>query len=1037
MTLTSNTAQRRETIRLAPHSGVQFLTYGFDLKTAPRFAARPFIEHAPPEPPRAAYTPIELRPGWNDLDLDAEPPFKPKGKDRQYEISAQKALDPFLDQWIPAPFFAASPSRDSLGHQMLLQGPTNWCRLLVSLAEPDNPHGYTHDVALAIDTELVERRPNRAYVGPSSADALAEQEFCFAYLFRDVAWFLSDRRPVAGGGEINHQEWVDRWIDEQFVEYKTRQKGRAPRPDEREGPLEHAARYIAFLQFLATALAIPTLKLIDTISDQPTVTPVDVDLVLDIGNSRTCGMLIESFPNQEKVDLGNSYVLRLRDLEAPHKVYAEPFESDIQLAQANFGKEHLSRASTRTRAFFWPSLVRIGPEAARYRESAEGTEGASGMSSPKRYLCSVEPVNQEWRFQPGDYGANRTPPTIDRAARNFLNFRGDVLRQVTEERRFYERLAWLPDFEELEKPAARLTYSRSAFFTFMVAEILYQAFTLVNNPQMRATRGESETPRRLRRMILTLPTAMTVREQRLLRSRAVAGVKLIWDLMGWTEAPPPNLHPPLVHANWDEASCAHFVYLYSEITQKFGGAIEEFMSLVGKPRPFFEPQRPETPARAPQPSIRVASVDIGGGTTDLMITTYFVEENRAIVPVQTFREGFRIAGEDVVREVVQQVVLPAIERHLKACGVASAHELLVNRFGADRANMAQTDKHLRRQFVLKVLKPAALALLEAYEGAEAVWSVSSDSATIAELMRRVSKQPATLNGRVLDYLDRAAQEWGARDFRVADVATPIDFVSIRASVEAVLGDSFDNVAEAVNHFDCDVALLSGRPSRLPATVDLFLNKLAVSPDRLTPLADYPAGNWYPFGGRTRFRIEDPKTTTVVGCMLCALSENQITNFTLYSNRLSMRSTANYLGAIEGDGKIKNANVLFSRRAAGSQSQEPTASINWFAPMPLGSRQLPLERWVVTPMYRIKMTGNATHQDIQKPVTIMLEREDAGELSDYDDRLFSAAEAQSEEIKIADATARNGANVKRSFGLFLDTLGNDDGYWLDTGILNIV
>src|SRR2546430_11333825 len=53
-------------------------------------------------------------------------------------------------------------------------------------------------------------------------------------------------------------------------------------------------------------------------------------------------------------------------------------------------------------AFFWPSLVRVGPEAARFRERVEGTEGTSGMSSPKRYLCDVEPVNQEWRFQPSD-----------------------------------------------------------------------------------------------------------------------------------------------------------------------------------------------------------------------------------------------------------------------------------------------------------------------------------------------------------------------------------------------------------------------------------------------------------------------------------------------------------------------------------------------------------------------------------------------------------------------------------------------------------
>ena len=122
-----------------------------------------------------------------------------------------------------------------------------------------------------------------------------------------------------------------------------------------------------------------------------------------------------------------------------------------------------------------------------------------------------------------------------------MNFRGDVLRQLGDERRFYERLAYTSDKSELEKPAARLTYSRSSFFTLLVAELLVQTLSLINNPQMRGRRGEKDTPRRLRRMIFTLPTAMPVREQRLLRSRALAAVKLVWDLMGWTEAPPPNL----------------------------------------------------------------------------------------------------------------------------------------------------------------------------------------------------------------------------------------------------------------------------------------------------------------------------------------------------------------------------------------------------------------------------------------------------------------------------------------------------------------
>ena len=1030
------TSQSHDTIKIVPYSGVQFLVYEFDLEKTPRFS-RSFIEHKRTEMAADGTVAVELRPGWNDDNIDADPPFPARGTDNQYDISKPRALEAFLNEWVPVPYLAVQPGRDALGRDLFHQGPTNWCRVKVSPVEEGSAPGITHRAVFAFDTDLLERRPQRAYVAPSPVDAIGEQEFALAHLFRDIAWFLSDRRSVSGGEEINQQEWVDRWIDELLMKFKTAQRGgRGVRPDDRQ-PLEHAARYVAFIQLLREVVPLPRVQLIDTLSSEAPVRPVDVDLVLDIGNSRTCGMLIENFPNQEKIDLGNSYILQLRDLQEPHRTYGEPFESDVQLAQANFGNEQLSRFSTRSRAFFWPSLVRVGPEAARCREQSSGTEGTSGMSSPKRYLCDVEPVNQEWRFQPGDYGAGREPPTIDRAARRFMNFRGDVLRQLSDERRFYERLAYTSDKSELEKPAARLSYSRSSFFTLLVAEILVQTLTLVNNPQMRGRRGEKDTPRRLRRMIFTLPTATPVREQRLLRSRAQAGVKLVWDLMGWTESPPPGLLIPEVQAAWDEASCAQFVYLYSEIAQKFGGNITDFFQLAGTPRPFGDPQAKVLPSGPAQPSIRIASIDIGGGTTDLMITTYYVEKNRAIVPSQTFREGFRIAGEDILQETIQQILLPAIGKHLQACGATAAREFLVDRFGADRANMAQQDKHLRRQFVLRVLKPAGLALLSAYESALSPRSASIETRKLQDLVNAGGRDSAPLGERILDYVDSAAAGWGAKDFHLTDVDVPIDFERIRHAVEGTLGEVFDNIAEAIHHFDCDVVLFSGRPSRLPATIDLFANKLALPPDRIVPLSNYPAGNWYPFGGRSRFRIEDPKTATVVGCMLCALAESQITNFTLFSHRLAMRSTANYIGVIERDGKMRDGSVMFSTPVASQAAAEPqSAQVSWFAPMPLGFRQLPLERWVSTPMYRVKPIANASSHAIQKPVTITLERELPEELADYESRNFSASEAQKEELRIVEATARDGANVTRSFGIFLDTLSNEDGYWLDSGILNV-
>ena len=462
----------------------------------------------------------------------------------------------------------------------------------------------------------------------------------------------------------------------------------------------------------------------------------------------------------------------------------------------------------------------------------------------------------------------------------------------------------------------------------------------------------------------------------------------------------------------------------------------DFVRLAGRERPFVEPEKPMQNPGPVQPSLRIASIDVGGGTTDLMITTYYIEQNRALVPCQTFREGFRIAGEDVLREVIQQMLVPAIVRHLEKCGVMRAREFLVDRFGSDRANMAEQDKHLRRQYVLRVLKPAGLALLAAFEAAKEPQFALVESRTIGELLSFGKQKGAPFTGRIADYVDVAAAEWGARGFRLAEVEVPIEFERIRSAVASTLGEVFDNISEAVHHFDCDLVLLSGRPTRLPATIDLFVNKLAVAPDRVIPLSNYPPGDWYPFGGSSRFPIGDPKTATVVGCMLCLLAERQITNFTLYTHRLAMRSTANYIGVMERDGKIRSSNVLFSSVDGEHAAAPQEAKVNWFAPTQIGFRQLPLERWVATLLYRIKPVDGLSAQGIQRPIVATLERELPDELADYESKNFSALEAMKEELRIVEATARDGANVTRSFGLVLDTLGGEEAYWLDTGILNV-
>lgn len=1030
-----------ETARLVPHSGIQFLDFGFNLEDEPAFARRFIGMKLLDQATEDGAVPMKLLAGWNEDEPDKEPAYEPSGEDDEWVIAKEKAVSTFLDQWIPLPFLAVKPGLDEKKNEILDSGPLDWARMYISAAEPGETHQgspITHRLVIAFDTEISDLDQNR-YVAPSPDNVRNEQEFVLATRFPDVMRFLSVgaiKLPLEKG---QPKSWVDRWIFDAYVVSREHQLKRRLRDDERK-TLEHLARYLSVIQFIDRILEIPRIRLIDTYSETRRTKPVSVDLVLDVGNSRTCGILIETYPNDTQVTFANTMVLGLRNLSKPHLVYREPFESHVEFAQTHFGPERFSRLIRSKSGFFWPSPVRIGNEASGFREFAEGSEAASGMSSPKRYLCDLVPANQEWRFQAVDYDADQTPPLVGRKLYQFVNARGDVNREVEAEKKLYSTLAASIGLSTEGAVPSGLAFSRSSIFTLMLSEVIVQALAMMNNPQVRKERRDRDAPRELGRIILSLPTAMPIQEQRIMRSRAHAAVKLIWDMMGWTAKRPPNMNDWRVRMNWDEATCTQMVYLYNEIVEKFGGNVPDFFDLMGRPRPFVDPEGAAQPSMKTDPlrSLRIASIDVGGGTTDLMITTYHIEGDHALVPIQNFREGFRIAGDEALREVIQQCVLPALEAQLRSAGIVSPREFLNDRFGSNKANMPVQEQHLRKQFLLRVLHPAGLGVLRLAETLDFEGEDRIEPTTLGALLGASAENPRPISTHIREYIEKEAAHWGAAPFSLEDCPIPVSMLRVRSAIASALGDVFDNIAEAVNLLDCDVVLLSGRPTRLPATIDLFADKLAISPDRLIPLSRYQVGKWYPFASRASFRIDDPKTATAVGCLLCVLVERQVTNFTVYTNRFNMRSTAKYIGILQNDGKLPAAKVLFSWNDDPKSALKEEVTFQYYAPMRLGYRQLPIERWTATPLYRLKLGANSSRERIQLPLTVTLARKPIEETADLEDRGLAEKEALKEELQIRDVSNKDGGGggLKRLFSLTLETLPSEDGYWLDTGILTV-
>jgi hypothetical protein len=968
---------RPQLVTLIPRSGIQFLDLDFDLDRLPR-AAKPFWEELLPEAAREpGKSPVVLRALEADGEGRLADPVTRQAplEDDIYQIGRGQALEAYLNKWVPLPFFRVH-ARGADGRVQHDRGPSNWARAHVAEKRERDREGNSHRLTLAFDTALMERAAGSAYLAPSPEDSARQQEFAAVCEARDVSWFVNEN-------------WVSEWLEAMFREFvQAKRGGRALRDEDFPHAAEHWARYLAFLVLIEGVL--PRLRLADVVSENRGYQPIPVDLVLDVGNSRTCGILVEE--NAGEPSLANSTPLALRDLTRPDETYARPFESRVEFAQGAFGRDAISRRSGRPNAFRWGSPVRVGPEAMRLAAATQGNEGATGLSSPKRYLWDRRPNIQGWRFNGlASDGVTREPP-VSGAFMALVTETGEVLRQ-----------------RRMGQPAVRARFSRSSLFTFLLTEILIQAVSQINAPATRAARRFSDVPRRLRRVILTLPPAMPLAEQKILRERAEAAVKFAWDVLGWAEGGPAE---PRILLNLDEATATQVVWLYAEVTQRLQGDAAGLFALMGRER--------EGAA-----SLRLASIDIGGGTTDLMVCTWSVENRTTIAPRQEFREGFRIAGDEVLEAIVAHAVLPAFAAALKEAGCGDAASFWRQAVGGDRGGQSEVERHLRRQFVNQVLEPCGLAILHAYEKLAPDAGGEILRARVADIL---AAEPQRASERAIAQIEAAAAAAGARGFSVAEVMIAADAARVDALVTATLGPVLADLCEAVWALDCDALLVSGRPSRLRAVQEAILAKLPLPPHRIVPMHRYQAGGWYPFRD-AQGRIEDPKTTAAVGAMLCALAEGRLENFLMRASQLGMRSTAKFLGRLERSGQIKADGLLLSGMDL-EKPGEASFTLTFSAPLFLGFRQLPLERWPASALYALEFANPDTVPRLALPLKLKIVRADL-------DPEAADAEARREDFRIEEIEDATGGALRRTdVDLRLQTLKSEAGYWRDTGTLGL-
>ena len=184
----------------------------------------------------------------------------------EFSYPLQQSLHLLDKLWLPLPCLRHTPAG------LFLSGPDNWARLqVVQLDEPDQD-GNLLRVVLAFDTRAA--APGQEALAPGESDLGTDLRFALAHRNHELGEFLD-------------LTWVDGWLREAFSQRATEREQRAE-VEINAGlkTFEYQAHYLNLLHMLGHQLAVPQIKMVAATLQQPAI---DVDLVLDVGNSHTCG----------------------------------------------------------------------------------------------------------------------------------------------------------------------------------------------------------------------------------------------------------------------------------------------------------------------------------------------------------------------------------------------------------------------------------------------------------------------------------------------------------------------------------------------------------------------------------------------------------------------------------------------------------------------------------------------------------------------------------------------------------------------------
>ncbi|GEM55969.1 virulence factor SrfB [Flavobacterium branchiophilum] len=732
----------------------------------------------------------------------------------------KKAIKAFKNKWIPIPFF----KENTINKNLLF--PTDWVRVFISC----NEEITKADIVLAIDTTSAKNE----YDLTSPKLSKNPEENIFKLNSNDI----NIRNYVYDPANI----WLNEYLSE--IYYGNNEELKLEKPYN-----QYLANYLLLINWIAAQKELPEIQIFTDESKK-----IEVDLVVDLGNSSTCALLFE---NTDKSNFLFNKVkkLNIQNYSNPLLEYNNPFPMNVIFCESNFGK--INTSNYHNKKFIVPSFVRIGYEAQEIISEASlnlnhGYEIHAYNSSPKRYLWDTKQADMEWDFYP--FSANTIKKVYLPGISEQLNTKGDLLN---------------PN----EIFGSKSLFSKNALMKFVFLEILIHAYVQINSYAFREEHGNLTTPRTLKRITISCPTGMIQYEQIQLRKAAQDAcvllnnyVKFYFDSDDnkfWFEIPEiiptiKDLEKNIAQQedrkdwNYDESTSCQLVFLYGLVTNKLKNhsyVIDNFL-LKGKE------------------NITIASIDIGAGTTDLMINKYNITNGEKIKlkPTPLFWDSFKLAGDDLLKVIIQQIIIEGdcliesekgavgvLENYAKSLNIEHVSDKLNSFFGPDSNNMGLKAQLMRKNFIIQIAIPIATYYIQ-----NANATSNSNILTFEEIIGKPFR-----NKELISYFET---HFG---FNFLDIKWNISSKKVNQIINSVFDGLAKQIAMISNQFECDYVVLSGKPCSSNSLNDLFLKYLACSPQNVINLNKVWIGTWFPFSDSLGF-IKDPKTTVSVGAIIALM-----------------------------------------------------------------------------------------------------------------------------------------------------------------------